>query len=410
MNLLRRETPQFLSPDSLMAERPRLIRYCARFTRRSDAAEDLAQETLITAWETRDRLRDYASSQAYLTGVAKNVCLRFLRRQASERRRLTSAESAPDAFSADDLPDASLPDMNELLERQEVERLLERALTALPRSVHQLLIDRYIHELPLAEIAERRGVREETVAVHLHRGRRALHKILIAPAFVEETTALGLTEDAAARCQETSVWCPKCGQRRLRGYLGYCPTDNTGETSCGSGGGVEFFLSCPACDRDGDVFLMMRTVPGQANEHFLRGVKGIKPALNRADRWWNNLVESAVTTGTSPCFRCGQQRQINTQFPADFYEKPLANRHGLWSICERCQKPCHISVEQMNLIHATGAAFWKNNPRLLMLPAQKRPSANGLLIVSRLESVTGSGFVEFARSARTLALVETTHG
>ena len=170
MDSIRRDAPLYFSPDSLMAERPRLVRYCARFTKNGDAAEDLAQETLVAAWESRDRLRDYDSYQAYLTGVARNICLRFLRRQTAERRRVASVTSLPELFSADDLPDNNLPDMDELLERQEVERLMERALIALPRKTHELLLDRYVHGLSLAHIADKRGIREETAAVHLHRG------------------------------------------------------------------------------------------------------------------------------------------------------------------------------------------------------------------------------------------------
>jgi RNA polymerase sigma-70 factor (ECF subfamily) len=399
MDSLRRDAPLYFSPDSLLAERPRLVRYCARFTHDGDAAEDLAQETLVTAWETRERLREYDSYQAYLTGVARNICLRFLRRQSAERRRVASAESLPNLFSADDLPDNSLPDMDELLERHEVERLIDRALRALPRKTHELLIDRYVYGLSLAYIADKRGIREETAAVHLHRSRRALHKRLLTPDFVAEAQALGIIEREKDQRRETSIWCPKCGQRRLRGFLGACLKHQDV---------TEFFLGCPTCDQDGDCFLFMHFTPGQPNATLLEGVKGIKPALKRTDRWWNDFITGTIRRGMVACFHCGHRQPYRTAFPADYFEKPLANHHGLWTTCEKCSWKFHISAEQIGLIQPEGAAFWRNNPRLIMRPAQVRPSANGPLIVSRLESVTGRGFIEFARSARTMELLEIT--
>ena len=58
------------------AERERLVRICARLSRSVEAAEDLAQETLLEAWKAQDRLRDSSSRAAWLAGIARNVCLR----------------------------------------------------------------------------------------------------------------------------------------------------------------------------------------------------------------------------------------------------------------------------------------------------------------------------------------------
>ena len=40
----------------LADERPRLVRLCARFSGSQEAAEDLAQETLIAAWRNKEQL------------------------------------------------------------------------------------------------------------------------------------------------------------------------------------------------------------------------------------------------------------------------------------------------------------------------------------------------------------------
>ena len=40
----------------LMSERPRLVRLCAWLAGNREAAEDLAQETLIAAWKSREQM------------------------------------------------------------------------------------------------------------------------------------------------------------------------------------------------------------------------------------------------------------------------------------------------------------------------------------------------------------------
>ena len=60
----------------LSAERQRLVRLCAHFSGDRDAAEDLAQETLIEAWRHHDRLVDRQGCDRWLTAIAHNVSLR----------------------------------------------------------------------------------------------------------------------------------------------------------------------------------------------------------------------------------------------------------------------------------------------------------------------------------------------
>ncbi len=62
----------------LPAERARLVRLCTTITGNGDVAEDLAQETLLEAWRHLHKLRDPERRAQWLSGIARNVCLRFL--------------------------------------------------------------------------------------------------------------------------------------------------------------------------------------------------------------------------------------------------------------------------------------------------------------------------------------------
>src|SRR3954453_20736491 len=60
--------------------RARLMRLCARLAGDRDAAEDLAQETLLEAWRNVHKLHDPAGADAWLAAIARNVCRRWARR------------------------------------------------------------------------------------------------------------------------------------------------------------------------------------------------------------------------------------------------------------------------------------------------------------------------------------------
>ena len=58
-------------------ERARLVRLCAILSGDGDAAEDLAQETLLEAWRHRHKVTDAHGVDRWLMAIARNVCLRW---------------------------------------------------------------------------------------------------------------------------------------------------------------------------------------------------------------------------------------------------------------------------------------------------------------------------------------------
>ena len=91
----------------LPSEWPRLVRLCAHFTGDRDAAEDLAQETLIEAWRQQDRVYDWQGYSSWLSAIARNLSLRWIRQRGREQAHLAlPINSAPDAAArAEELPD-----------------------------------------------------------------------------------------------------------------------------------------------------------------------------------------------------------------------------------------------------------------------------------------------------------------
>jgi RNA polymerase sigma factor (sigma-70 family) len=162
-----------------LAERTWLVRLCTRFTGDVDVAEDLAQETLLEAWQHMHELRAPEARPSWLAGIARNRCLRWARRRRRDIARLIHVDGEPDAPitpAARELADDV--DLQLELERDELAALLDRALVLLPVETRQALVQRYIEALPQAEVAARLGMTEGAVAVRLHRGKVALRRIL----------------------------------------------------------------------------------------------------------------------------------------------------------------------------------------------------------------------------------------
>src|SRR5215217_7426193 len=143
----------------LPSEWPRLVRLCAHFTGDRDAAEDLAQETLIEAWRHQDRVYDWQGYSSWLSAIARNLSLRWIRQRGREQAHLAAPiDSAPTRSARAEELLGDQDDFTVDLERAELADLLDRALALLPADSRRVLVEKYIDDLPLGEIAGRLGL------------------------------------------------------------------------------------------------------------------------------------------------------------------------------------------------------------------------------------------------------------
>lgn len=151
------------SRDAIVAEIPRLRRYARALTGRTDAADDLVQETLQRAlekWRLWQRERDL---RPWLFSIMHNL-------HVDGRRRDHRID-----FRDDDLPvpvqRASQQDGLEL-------RDLERALALLPTDQREVLLLVGLEELSYAEVARALKIPPGTVMSRLSRARVRLKALL----------------------------------------------------------------------------------------------------------------------------------------------------------------------------------------------------------------------------------------
>jgi len=353
---------------TLAGEWSRLVRLCTQLTGSSQAAEDLAQETLYEAWRHRDRVHDPQGQVSWHNAIARNVCLRWrtLRlRDAAHLLQPSSHGLGEPGSLEQELADPT--DLEADVERSELAGLLERALQLLPVPTRHVLVARYVEELPYAAIAEQMGLREGTVKVQAHRARLALHQILETQ-FREEAAAYGLVAPEAVRWQTTRIWCPLCGQRHLEGQLDVVRGD--------------FLLQCPSCAAEMGAYTAYTSMPS-----WFRGVSGFKPALNRVMHWVNTYYQPVLRHLSSPGTFCGWSRALH---PATAEALPETQHHarGMLVCCAPCDQGGTMRLSNLVLYLPQAWQFWRDHPRLRLLEEQLVEHQGRAALVTGFRSMT----------------------
>src|SRR5215212_2604060 len=374
----------------LLAERPRLVRLCTRLSGNRDAAEDLAQETLLQAWHHADRLQGWDQAAPWLSAIARNVCLHWSRHYYREQARLDQpayVDSPRTVRAADQLVDDF--DLEFELERNELVTLLDQALALLPPETRVVLVQKYIEESPHAEIAARLGLSENAVAVRIHRGKLAFRRVL-ANELRAEALAYGLLDSESATWEETRIWCTLCGHRRLFGrFQKSAPT------------GV-FELRCPACDEGTIASRADLSIPFFAR--LLGNVKAYKPAYARLLTTVSTYFRRTLATHAAPCLRCGREARIWLGVRAnarpddrDGYEARVR--------CDTCGWESNASLSSLAMILPEAQQLWRAHSRLCTLPTCHIELNSIPALMTRLRSVMGEAGLDIISVRDTFEII-----
>jgi RNA polymerase sigma factor (sigma-70 family) len=361
-------------------ERERLVRLCAHLSGDPDAAEDLAQETLIEAWRNAHKLHDPSGREKWLAAIARNVCLRWMRRQGREAvRYLLPSSSTAGAIELDTIPDTF--DLEVELEQNELTHLLDRALALLPPQTRAVLIERYVEQSPLAEVASQLGMSEGAVAMRIQRGKLQLRKVL-SEEFRQETSAYGLSLPDDQEMRTTQIWCPICGSRRLVGR--FVPASG------------ELLLRCPQCTVEPNTAIVNGCEPT-----LLQGLHTLRPALTRLTTWAYDYFQRALAERTVPCTHCGRDVTVSL---GTFEETARPFEQGITLTCGKCGMTGQSALCGIVLCQPAPWRFWREHPRMRMLERPIEFEGRQAIVVS-LESATGHARMDVITSADTFEVL-----
>lgn len=153
--------------------RSRLLRVALSVVRDFADAEDVVQDTFVSALEHLHQYSGRARLISWLTRIALN---NSLARVASRSRHLNLLDDEEHPL-AQQLADPK-PNPEQHAVAAQSSEILTRALGALPENHRQVIALRDLHELDTRTAARRLGITEQNLKVRLHRGRRSLRSIL----------------------------------------------------------------------------------------------------------------------------------------------------------------------------------------------------------------------------------------
>jgi RNA polymerase sigma-70 factor (ECF subfamily) len=140
--------------------------FLSRGVRTEDEARDLSQETLLRVLQRATR-EEVDSAEAYALGVAKNVFFEHCRRVAKSNAHDGLSGIVDLAGDTDPLTDA-------LSSSRQVR--FRRALDLLPERMKNLLVRRFVEEVPSRAIAREEGITTDAVDMRVYRAKRELKK------------------------------------------------------------------------------------------------------------------------------------------------------------------------------------------------------------------------------------------
>lgn len=143
------------------------------YTRQYGAAEDIAQDTFLTAYRSLPRLKDPEAFAAWLKGIATRTATNWLRRHAKG----SEAEIPIPSRRTLSIEDARLGPRGALERKERVERV-HRAIDSLPERYRLPVVLRYLQEMSYSEISTYTGETKDEVRGLLQRAGRQLRDVL----------------------------------------------------------------------------------------------------------------------------------------------------------------------------------------------------------------------------------------
>ena len=131
-----------------------IVAYATSFVRVRELGEDIAQDTMLRLWRTRELWQPNSTLRSYLYRIARNLAL-----NEKERSRVR-ARSRPRLAHGWAIPATPL----EELQRKELRLAIEAAVDELPERRREVFLLGRLHGMSYEEIGQVMGITTQTVA------------------------------------------------------------------------------------------------------------------------------------------------------------------------------------------------------------------------------------------------------
>ena len=172
--------------DLLRAHQDRLYNVCLRMVNHPDDAAEITQDAMVKIIEHIDRFRGDAAVTTWMTRIAMNQAVSFLRKRKLRRHQsLDGSDNGRDGYGdeparlRDTLTDPREQDPTSRVQEGERLGLLREALDRLEEAFRAVIVLRDLEDMSYEQIAQTLELPVGTVKSRLFRARIALREVMV---------------------------------------------------------------------------------------------------------------------------------------------------------------------------------------------------------------------------------------
>jgi RNA polymerase sigma-70 factor (TIGR02943 family) len=183
--------PSELQPEKWIASHgDYLYSYCLMRVENERAAEDLIQETFLSAWRAKETFRGKSSERTWLVSILRNKIIDHYRQRRPHAESLSDADNADEKlygkfFSASDghwLSESAPGKWGESadteINRNEFASVLQMCIAKMPGSLVPVFVAKYLDDEDSETICKVHGISSSNYWVILHRAKLLIRTCL----------------------------------------------------------------------------------------------------------------------------------------------------------------------------------------------------------------------------------------
>lgn len=155
--------------------------------KRSDVAEDLVQDTFLSAWNAREAFQNKASEKTWLTSILRNKIIDYFRKSSTKNELIRQKddidgmdyffETAGDGaghWKGTTAPAEWKKDLNNPVEAEEFRNILQACLDKLSEKAREVFVLKMMDDLETEEVCKALDITASNYWVLIHRAKMQL--------------------------------------------------------------------------------------------------------------------------------------------------------------------------------------------------------------------------------------------